>query len=91
MSITQKRRATLDAWLDRVGAYEQWQTVIEHTGATVTGYLINCRVAIVVRYAEGHGWELYVPASDRNRIVDCLDAAAIALKVEGCAGLEIEG
>lgn len=87
MKTATKHTDILDAWLERVEADESWSMRVEHTGATVTGYLINCRLAVVVRYAENLGWELLVAGSYQNSTEATLDGAAEALGVEGCRGL----
>ena len=85
---TTSREDQLDAWLERVDANEVWSTKIRHNCATLTGYLINCQLVIVLRYAStGDGWELFVPPTTQNRIDATLDAAAELLKVDGCRGL----
>jgi hypothetical protein len=82
------RLSALDDWLERVGARKVWTTSIEGTDMTMTGYLINGRMAIVQGYGKGNGWELFTPASNDNRVASTLDAAATALGVEGCRGIE---
>ena len=46
----------------------------ERDGETVTWYAVGNRVLIVHRYAHGHGYETYLPASDTNRLQDEIDA-----------------
>jgi len=83
-----KRAEALDLWLERVEASQCWEeTVDEGTGPTVTGYIINSQLAVVVRYADRNGWELLVPASTKNSVAATLDGAAAALGVEGCRDL----
>ena len=82
-----KQADPLDAWLERVEASARWQADVPGVG-TVTCYLINCQLAIVLRYAEkSAGWELFIPPSNQNSIGVTLDEAALALNVQGCAGL----
>jgi hypothetical protein len=75
----------LERWLERVRARKLWVTAVP--GATMHAYLINGRVALVLRHAGGHGWEMFVPASDSLDVARTLDDAALALGTEGCAGL----
>jgi hypothetical protein len=77
----------LDLWLDRVEASEQWTLRVPNTGAKVSGYIINCTLVVVVRYAEGNGWELLIPSTKENSTADSLDRAAMFLGVDGCRDL----
>lgn len=81
-----KKTDPLDAWLERVEARLLWQSNVKGIG-TVTCYLVNQRLAMVLRYQERRGWELFVPASNENNTALTLDGAAEALGVDGCAGL----
>jgi hypothetical protein len=78
---------TLDAWLKRVEASEQWTMTVPNTGAKVSGYLINGNLVVAVRYAEGNGWELLIPASKENNTAATLDGAASFCGVLGCRDL----
>lgn len=84
-----KRMNALDAWLERVNAETTWNASIKGSRNTLTGYLINGHLAIVLRYENsGHdGWELLIPASRENSVASTLDAAAMAFQVDGCRGL----
>jgi hypothetical protein len=79
------REDRLERWLERVRARKLWEAAVP--GATLEAHLINGRVALLLRHAGGHGWELFVPASDSNEVTRTLDDAALALGTEGCAGL----
>jgi hypothetical protein len=81
--IKKERLSALDEWLNRVEAHKMWEESIRHTGATITAYQINLTIVMVLRYANGDGWELFVPSSKSNKIVDTIDGAASFLGVEG--------
>ena len=75
----------LERWLERVQARKLWEAAVP--AAALHAYLINGRVALVLHHAGGHGWEMFVPASDSNEIDRTLDAAALSLGTSGCVGL----
>jgi hypothetical protein len=75
----------LARWLERLQARKLWEAAVP--AAFVHAYRINGRVALVLHHAGGHGWEIFVPASDSNEIDHTLDDAALSLSTEGCAGL----
>lgn len=81
----------LHRWIDRIGARSIWSTSNDRGKILTTAYIVNGRTFIVVitQTARGTitGWDIYVPASEKNSIAATLDSAAIALGVEGCAGL----
>jgi hypothetical protein len=83
--MNMSRYEILDAWLERVRADRLW--VFEYRTFDVSGYSIAGQLAVVVRHADKHGWELLVPASKDHRTFVTLDAAAAILGVEGCRGL----
>lgn len=85
---TTSRTDQLQLWLDRVNANFMWSAKIPGgKGAKIEAHNINGQCALVLRFANKDGWELFVPASNRNEIAHTIDAAAIALGVEGCRGL----
>lgn len=79
-------RAALDKWLERVGAKLMWRQKIKPGGWYMEAWRINQRIVIVQDW-EPDGWELYIPASDKNDVESTLDETALRLGVEGCAGL----
>lgn len=86
------RLEPLRAWLDRVNAQCLYEMTSPSKRILTSVYVIGGRVAIVQshRNMDGTttGWDLFVPAKpDSADIALTLDAAAIALGVEGCAGL----
>ena len=86
---------TLEAWIDRVDARQQWSQRVNATGSTVTAYLVNgtrdgktmSRLFLVLSYPDDHGWELLIPSTFENSTEASIDNAALLLGTEGCAGL----
>lgn len=77
----------LQAWLRRVNATPLWsQGIFGFKHKTVTAYSVNGRPVLCVNDRED-GWELYVQSTDKNSVEASLDGAAVALGVDGCAGL----
>jgi hypothetical protein len=79
------RDGKVERWLERVQARKLWEAAVP--AAALLAYLINGQVALVLHHAGGHGWEIFVPASDSSETDRTLDDAALALGTEGCAGL----
>ncbi len=84
--------APLNRWIERIGARSVWSHSNQRGNIITTAYLVNGRLFLVVITQTPRGtitgWDVYVPAAvDTTSIATTLDAAAIALGVEGCAGL----
>jgi hypothetical protein len=90
----------LQRWLERIGARAISDGHISNGATTVILYNVTAkhtsmtqgtragevRVFVVFLYSVG-GWDLFVPAHNGNDIVQTLDGAALAMGVDGCAGL----
>ena len=87
-SNAENRNEQLGKWLGRMGASKLW--VVPVPGAAIQAYLVNGRVALVLRHVVGQDWELFVPASTSNQTDRILADAALALGLEDCSGLDAE-
>jgi glycine cleavage system aminomethyltransferase T len=72
---TTTRQDALSTWLDDNGARRLWHEHITDVGS-LAAYQINGRVILVMIHRHRDGWEIYIPASDTNKVADTLDAAA---------------
>jgi hypothetical protein len=81
------RRKALEAWIERINARPMYETESPNHNTLLTVFACNGRVFVVMTYTEYDGFDLFVPAHSSNSIALTLDAAALALGVEGCAGL----
>ena len=75
--MTTETRIPLQGWLAEHNARILRQELLDgeaHDGEIVTWYAIGNRVMIVHRYAHGHGYETYLPATVTNHIQDEIDA-----------------
>jgi hypothetical protein len=77
----------LQAWLERIGARLVWQSKIPNWIGLISAYHVNGKVFLVQTFSNNNGWEVFIPASDKNNTSLTLDNAALFLGVEGCRGL----
>lgn len=69
------RLAALEMWLEAVNAKLLWSSRIPNVGV-VECYSANGRIFHVQRCLRDAGFDVLVPASDKNSIAETLDAAA---------------
>lgn len=82
----EKRDEKLAAWLDRVDARMIWY-VKKPGGGRIEKWLVGKSVVMIDYFANGHGWDIFVPSTDTNRVDIAIDEAAVKCGVEGCRGL----
>lgn len=77
------RAAILRDWLRGHGAACLWQQEVERFGVgTLEAWSANARVFLLMFYAGGDGFELYIPASMSNRTDETLAAASRYIRGE---------
>lgn len=97
-----ERMNALDKWLERIEARPMYEMLSPNRRTMVTVYTVGGKhpigdeparasVFMVMRYVEpgkpATGWDIFVPASGSNNVRLTLDAAAMAMGVDGCRGL----
>lgn len=82
-----KNREKLDKWLERNEAHKLFEQLVrgQHRSLVLEFWSINGQLLIVMH--QESGWDLFLPASDKNDVVATLDAAAERLNCLGCADL----
>jgi hypothetical protein len=74
------RNVKLAAWLDKFGACPL-ANVPGPNGSELQFYALAGRTLIVQMFADGNGWEIYVPPTRDNSVAATLEAALRLLGV----------
>jgi len=84
-----ERTKRLQDWLSEHNAVHLWHGTLKLHGTTqITAYNVN-GIVILIHETIG-GWEIYLPASDSNKVDDTLASAEKRLGLEGSASLRLQ-